>query len=181
MKLDPKNEPEEAVEWFMPTGNKKFMDWQGGIIGSVSLNDEYKIGDFSRVFATCSIDGNLYIGSQKIISDKKVNGPLMKNMYNTPVILFKKKIGTSISTPIFTEGNKLVVATYNGVYLFELNFERTDSSDENSIHNGNGEYFKLNVEQVGRFKPGVSFEATPVVWEGLIYICGRDGWLYALG
>ncbi len=44
-----------------------------------------------------------------------------------------------------------------------------------------GEYYRLRVEQKGRFKPEVSFESTPVVWNNQVMICGRDGGLYTLG
>lgn len=44
--------------------------------------------------------------------------------------------------------------------------------------------FKLGslvIEEEARFKPEVSFEATPVVWDGIVRICARDGWIYTLG
>lgn len=50
-----------------------------------------------------------------------------------------------------------------------------------AIPAANGNYYHLTVEQVDHFKPGISFEATPVVWDGKVMICGRDGWLYTLG
>ncbi|MFY7801815.1 MAG: hypothetical protein ACOVQ7_00145 [Limnoraphis robusta] len=181
IKLNPDKPPEDSVEWFLPTGNTNLASWKGGIIGSVSLNDEYNPDGFPALFATNAIDGYLYIGSQDKITGQKVKGPLLQQTYNTPVIVFKQRIGGSISTPIFTDGYKLVTAGYNGVYLFNLYWETAKPDDPEALENATGEYYRLKVQQVGQFKPEVSFEATPVVWDGKIIICGRDGWLYTLG
>lgn len=182
LKLNPKLESKESIEWFLPTGNQRVSGWEGGIIGSVALNDEYNEGEeFPAIFATNAIDGNLYIGSQEMIADKTVSVPWLKQVCATPKILFKQKIGASISTPIFTDGGKLITAGYNGVYLFNLNWEKANSNQPNALPNAGGEYYRLVVEEAGRFKPGVSFEATPVVWDGMVRICGRDGWMYTLG
>ncbi|NJR22458.1 MAG: PQQ-binding-like beta-propeller repeat protein [Richelia sp. CSU_2_1] len=181
LKLNPNKEPNDSVEWFLPTGNRRVSSWEGGIIGSVALNDEYNSGEFPALFATNAIDGNLYIGSQDIITGKKIAVPWRNQSYNTPVIAFKKEIGASISTPIFTDGNKLISAGYNGVYLFNLNWEKAKSGDRNALPNAKGEFYRLKVTESGRFKPGLSFEATPVVWDGIVRICARDGWMYTLG
>ncbi|WRH66053.1 MAG: hypothetical protein RSE13_20590 [Planktothrix sp. GU0601_MAG3] len=181
LKLNPNREPQDSVEWFLPTKNQKFNTWDGGIIGSVALNDEYNPDGFPAIFATNAIDGYLYIGSQMITTDKKVSGPLGKGEYKTPLILVQEKIGASISTPIFTDGYKLVTAGYNGVYLFNLYWEEARANQSNAIPNQRGEYYRLRVEQTGRFKPEVSFESTPVVWNNQVMICGRDGGLYTLG
>jgi outer membrane protein assembly factor BamB len=181
LKLNPNKAPNDSVEWFLPTGNLRVSGWEGGIIGSVALNDEYNSGEFPALFATNAIDGNLYVGSQDIITGKKIAVPWRNQSYNTPVIAFKKEIGASISTPIFTDGNKLISAGYNGVYLFDLNWERAKSGDKNALPNAKGEFYRLKVTESGRFKPGLSFEATPVIWDGIVRICARDGWMYTLG
>ncbi|NES03904.1 MAG: hypothetical protein F6K22_14260 [Okeania sp. SIO2F4] len=182
VKLNPNKIPQESVEWFLPTGNIKFNSWLGGIIGSVALNDEYNnYGEFPALFATNAIDGYLYIGSQDLTTGNKVKGPLKKFNYDTPVIVFKQKIGPSISTPIFTDGNKLVTAGYNGVYMFNLNWESAQSNAQNALPNNKGEFFRLIVEEAGKFAGKVSFESTPIVWDGIVRICGRDGWLYSFG
>ncbi|MEG4807292.1 PQQ-binding-like beta-propeller repeat protein [Microcoleus sp. F8-D3] len=181
LKLNPNKEPNASVEWFLPTGNRRLSSWEGGIIGSVALNDEYNSGEFPALFATNAIDGNLYIGSQDMITGKKIAVPWRNQSCDTPVIVFKKAIGSSISTPIFTDGNKLISAGYNGVYLFNLNWERVKSGERNALRNAKGEFYRLKVIESGRFKPGLSFEATPVVWDGIVRICARDGWMYTLG
>ncbi|MDY7022646.1 MAG: hypothetical protein SWJ54_15030, partial [Cyanobacteriota bacterium] len=181
IKLNPEKPPQESVEWFLPTGNANLKSWKGGIIGSVTINDEYNPDGFPALFATNAMDGYVYIGSQHQITGRKVQGPLLRRNYETPVIAFKQKIGPSISTPIFTDGYKLVTAGYNGVYLFTLYWEEAKPDDTDALENARGEYYRLKVEQAGRFKPGISFESTPVVWDNKIIICGRDGWLYTLG
>lgn len=181
IKLNPNKPPQDSVEWFLPTGNSKVSSWLGGIIGSVAINDEYNPEGFPALFATNAIDGYFYIGSQEITTGKKVKGPLLKREYETPVVLFKQRIGASISTPIFTDGYKMVTAGYNGVYLFNLYWEEAQPDDSNAIANATGEFYRLKVEQTEGFKPDVSFEATPVVWDNKVIICGRDGWLYTLG
>lgn len=180
IKLNPDKPPAESVEWFLPTGNAKVGSWEGGIIGSVSINDEYNPDNFPPLFATHAIDGYLYVGSQEKTTGDRVPGPSGKGSYNTPVVLAKQKIGPSISTPIFTDGYKLVTAGYNGVYLFQLNWETAAAGEPGAIANSLGDYYRLNLEAIGRFKPGISFESTPVVWDGNIIICSRDGWLYTL-
>ncbi|MGL5080054.1 MAG: hypothetical protein ACRC8A_01070 [Microcoleaceae cyanobacterium] len=181
IKLNPDQSPAESVEWFLPTGDSRVGSWKGGIIGSVALNDEYNVENYPAVFATNAIDGNLYIASQEITTGEKVKGPLLTRTHETPVVLFKQKIGASISTPIFTDGYKLVTAGYNGVYLFNLFWEKSDSNNPKAIPNSQREFYQLKVEQAGHFKPGISFESTPVVWDGKIIICSRDGFLYTLG
>ncbi|MBW4681510.1 MAG: PQQ-like beta-propeller repeat protein [Microcoleus vaginatus WJT46-NPBG5] len=181
LKLNPTKKESESVEWFFPTNNARLDDWQGGIIGSVALNDEYRTEEMPALFATCAIDGNIYIGSQNVITGKKVRGPLLDKEYNTPLIVFKQRIGGSISTPIFTDGNKLIAACYSGVYLFNLYFEPAKPDDKNALKNSKGEFYRVIVEEAARFKPEASFESTPIVWDGLIRICARDGWMYTLG
>ncbi|GAG35818.1 unnamed protein product, partial [marine sediment metagenome] len=119
-KLDPSKSPEKSVVWFFPTENKEFSGWEGGIIGSIGVNDYYNKGNFPYLAAFSAIDGYLYIADHKSIKEgEKVLGPDNYSTYNTPEILFKKYIGPSISTPIIIN-DKLVAAGYNGIHLFEF-------------------------------------------------------------
>jgi len=74
-------------------------------------------------------------------------------------LLFKYKSGASISTPIVVQ-DKIIAATYSGVYLFQFDKEMN---------------FKL-LEMVK-----IRCESTPVVDAGRIYIASRNGYLYCLG
>ncbi|MFU8890443.1 MAG: PQQ-binding-like beta-propeller repeat protein [Anaerosomatales bacterium] len=39
----------------------------------------------------------------------------------------------------------------------------------------------MSVSETAVFSGGGSFESTPLVWEGRVYIGSRDGYLYCLG
>jgi len=159
-KLDPSKDPEDAVVWYFPTGNNEFLSWEGGIIGSIGINDNYNKGDFPYLAAFMAIDGYLYVVNHMLLDNtKRVAGPNSINNYPTPELIFKKYIGPSISTPIFVE-NKLIAASYSGINLFsydkELLFEHLDSIS-------------------------VPFESTPIVYNSKIFIASRNGYFYCLG
>lgn len=159
-KLDPSKSPENAVVWYFPTDNAEYLDWEGGIIGSVGINDHYNDGEFPYIAAFIAIDGYLYVVNHMLLEkNKKVAGPDNANYYPTPELVFKKYIGPSISTPIIAD-NKLIAPSYDGINLF--------SYDE-----------ELNFVHIDSF-PG-SFESTPIVYDEKIYIASRDGYFYCLG
>lgn len=159
-KLNPLIEPENAAEWFFPVGDNDFVDWEGGVIGSVGINDQYLSKGNSRLAAFSGIDGYLYVvDHNSLIQDSLVLGPDSLRTYNVPKLVFKHYIGPSISTPIFTK-NKLIAASYNGIFLF--------SYDQ-----------VLNFQLLDIWR--TSFEATPVVHNRRIYIASRDGYLYCFG
>ena len=160
-KLDPSKPPDKAVKWYFPTNDKKFASWEGGVIGSASVNDSYNREDkYASIAVFIGIDGYLYVVDHASTdSTLTVNGPRKENKYPTPKLLFKKHIGPSISTPIIV-GNKIIAAGYNGLYLFEF--------DENMT-------FTLKAKFNG------TFESTPVVHNKKIYIASRGGYFYCLG
>jgi outer membrane protein assembly factor BamB len=162
MKLNPKSQ--DPIEWFMHTQNRKFVSWEGGIIGSVALNDRYRKKEDNHLFATLAIDGNLYLGSQTETTGDKVTGPDAKTFCETPRLFFSERLAPSISTPIFCSENKIIAPTYNGVFLLQY-------SGINS----------LDVKILDHALKGRSFEATPVVWDNKVYVASRDGFLYELG
>lgn len=158
LKLNPAKPANESVEWFFPTENNNFAKWEGGVIGSVSVNDTYKQKHHLAAFT--GIDGYLYVVDySKTDSTKTTIGPNLEEKIATPVLIFEHYIGPSISTPLLYE-NRLLAASYNGVYLF---------SYDDSLN------FKLLVS-----KPGV-FEATPIANDSCTYLASRDGYLYCLG
>jgi outer membrane protein assembly factor BamB len=161
-KLDPSKEAQEAVVWFFPTQDDSLESWEGGVIGSACTNESTRSADIPHLAAFSAIDGYLYVVNHHRINQKsaQVAGPDSTNWYSTPVMLFKKKIGASISTPILV-GNRLIAASYRGIFLFEfdkyMNFKLLDK------------------------KTTSSFESTPIVFNKRIYIGSRDGYLYCLG
>lgn len=162
LKLNPSKEPKDAVVWFFPTENKDFVTWQGGVIGSCGINDSYiKNENDTCIAAFMGIDSYLYIVNHKEIdSTKTVLGFDNVTKYPTPKLIYKEKIGSSISTPIIVD-NRLLAATYEAIYLYEFdkdfNFKLLDS------------------------KAYGSFEATPIAHKGKIFIACRNGNLYCLG
>ena len=180
-KLDPARPDPDCVEWFMPTLDRGYADWEGGITASVALNDEYKSAETPPLFATSSVDGNLYLGSQTETSGTAF-GPLNDRRYPTPKILATYPIGASISTPIFTDGNRLIAAGYGGIHLFQIAFDvatRGVDSIAKTASGTSGTRYRLTLKLLDHVAG--SFESTPIVWDGKIYICSRDGWLYAFG
>lgn len=160
MKLDPRKKPEDAVVWYFPTINKKYASWDGGIIGSVSINDKYHTEGDAYLAAFSAIDGYMYVVKHDSIDkSEKVWGPNLKKQYYKPKLVYKYRTGASISTPIIV-GNKIVAAGYGGVYLFKFDKD-------------------LNFEK--RAKHSGTYEASPVVHNGKIYIASRNGYFYCLG
>lgn len=162
-KLDPSKPPEDAVVWFFPTPYFHFVFWDGGIIGSVGINDYYKKENDSmpNLAAFLTIDEHLYVVDHKTIdSTKTAIGPDNKTKYYQPKLVFKYHTGSSISTPLIIN-NRIIAATYEGLYLFEF--------DKN---------LKFNLID---YKDFGSFEATPFVYNKRVFIAARNGFLYCLG
>jgi outer membrane protein assembly factor BamB len=161
-KLDPSKLPENAVNWFFPTENNKWYSWEGGIIGSVAINDAYVSETGRHLAVFIDVAGHLYVVEHdKIDKSKKAIGPDGKTSFPMPQLLFDEKIEGTISTPIIIE-NKIVASTDKGLFLYEIDF----------INN------KLNLlDKV----PGMEIDATPIAVDGKIYVACRDGYLYCFG
>jgi len=158
LKLNVLEDPENATLWYYPVGNLHLLSWDGGVIGSASVNDKYKTKEQKSLTAFSGIDGYLYVVDYKNIDGTAIsfNG---RTSVPKPELIFKYKIGSSISTPIIFK-NKLIAAGYGGIFLFEF--------DENYD-------FKLLDKKSG------TFEATPIVYGGKVFIASKDGYLYCLG
>lgn len=154
-KLDPFKMEKNAVEWYFPVDDALFNGWLGGVIGSVGISENID----QNLAAFIGIDGFLYVIDHKKFSGDMVLGPDSLELYPSPKLVFKKKIGPSISTPIFVD-NKLIACGYNGIFLFKF--------DENNN-------FQL-LE-----KKAMPFESTPIVYNNRIYVASRDGYLYCFG
>ncbi|MBN1598983.1 MAG: PQQ-binding-like beta-propeller repeat protein [Bacteroidales bacterium] len=159
-KLNPAKAPENAVIWYFPTENTEYASWEGGIIGTIGINDRYNKGNTPYMAAFNAIDGYLYVVDHtKIDSSKTVLGPDSISVLPTPQLLFKYKTGASVSTPLILE-NKIIAAGYGGIYLFGYNKD-------------------MEFRKIARLR--APFESTPIVHNGKIYIASRDGYFYCLG
>lgn len=156
LKLDPGRPPQDAVIWYYPTEDKKFLRWEGGVIGSASIQDS--------LIAFRAIDGYLYLINHYLI-DSHAYTTLNKKRYRMPKLLFKIYLGTSVSTPLII-GDKLITAGYD-CRLKILKIERK------------GE--KIALIPTDSFVAQGFFESTPLVWEKKIYIGCRNGYFYCLG
>jgi outer membrane protein assembly factor BamB len=160
LKIDPSKNPEDATVWYLPTGNQRFVTWDGGVIGSAATNEATRSKNQPHIGAAVAIDGYTYVFDlNKIDSSKKVKLFDAKTEAATPLIYFKYKTGPSISTPIIV-GNRLAVPCYEKFYLFEFN----DKME-----------FKLLDTM------NFSAEATPFCDNGRIFVASRNGYLYCLG
>ncbi len=158
LKLNPALPPEDALVWYYPVGNLKLLSWDGGVIGSAGVNDKYKSSGTKSLAAFSGIDGYLYVVDYKSIdgTTKSFDG---RTIVDKPELVFKYKIGSSISTPIIFK-DKLIACSYEGIFLFEF--------DE--------EYNFTLLE-----KKSSTFEATPIVYNGRVLVASKDGWLYCMG
>ncbi len=158
LKLNPALPPEDALVWYYPVGNLKLLSWDGGVIGSAGINDKYKSSGTKSLAAFSGIDGYLYVVDYKSIdgTTKSFDG---RTIVDKPELVFKYKIGSSISTPIIFK-DKLIACSYEGIFLFEF--------DE--------EYNFTLLE-----KKSSTFEATPIVYNGRVLVASKDGWLYCMG
>jgi outer membrane protein assembly factor BamB len=159
-KLDPRKKPADAVCWYFPTINRTFADWEGGIIGSASVNFKTKDASFPDIAAFTAIDGNTYVVLvNSKAPGKSACGPDGSTLYPMPLCVFKYRTGPSISTPILV-GNRLLVAAYEGIFLFS--YDR---------------YMQFSLLD----KKPFCCESTPFAYHGKVFIASRDGHLYCLG
>lgn len=158
LKLNPAMHPEEALAWYFPVGNKSMLTWDGGVIGSASVNDRYRSSETKSLAAFSGIDGYLYVVDYKS-TDGTAGSFDGRTTVDKPELIFKHKIGSSISTPIIFK-DKLIACSYEGIFLFEFD----------------DEYNFILLE-----KKSYTFEATPIVHNGKVFVAAKDGWLYCFG
>ncbi len=162
-KLDPSKPADSScVVWYFPTRNdtSEHATWQGGVIGTATVNDLSKPDDLPHMAAISAIDGYLYLVEHDQLDTVKVPGPNLEHKYFKPKFIASRWIGQSISTPLFIDRN-IIAASYSGVSLFKFN--------------SRGKLYKVERRYIG----GV--ESTPFVYDRRIYVGSRDGFLYCLG
>jgi|TARA_B100000795_G_C22804699_1_gene444064 outer membrane protein assembly factor BamB len=162
LKLNPRYEPKNAVEWYLPTGNVDFAGWEGGVIGSCSVNDQTNVFLGRKIGVVSALDNYMYVFEYDNINvdSGKVDGPNLEHKYYQPKLLFKYNIHKSISTPIII-GNRILACGYGGCYLFEFDYD-------------------MNFKLLDHIALG-EVESTPFSYYGKVYIGSRNGFLYCLG
>lgn len=182
LKLDPRKLAKDALVWYFPTGDRTFADWLGGIIGSCSVNDEYNTdGSRPALVACTAIDGNLYVLSQDNLSGDTVAGPNLEKGLPTPKVVFKESVGGAISTPIMVDDYVIAAGYGNTVNVYKITYTPGSAGPGVALKTRAGEMVSVSIKRVSRFSGGGSYESTPIVWQGRIYIGSRDGYLYCLG
>lgn len=178
LKLDPRKPPEEALVWYFPTANRGLADWLGGVIGSVTVNDEYGSALVRPALAAfTAIDGNLYVVSQDE-ADGTTTSPQGQAGVPKPKLVYQAAVGGGISTPIMVD-DYIIQAGYGAaVNVFKIDYEAEDGVP---LKDRAGKEWRVGVTRVARFEGAGSYESTPIVWQGRIYVGSRDGYLYCLG
>lgn len=179
LKLDPRQPPATAAMWYLPTEDRNFADWKGGVIGSVSVNDEYD-PDNTRppLAAATGIGGYLYLFSQNETQGSALSFD-GKTKLPTPVIVAKESIGGAISTPIIVDDHVIAAGYDATVHVYRIVYDAKDGSGV-PLKTRDGRTVRVSMYERATFKAG-NFESTPIVWNGRIYIGSRDGYLYCLG
>jgi outer membrane protein assembly factor BamB len=148
--------------WYYPTETKNWYVWEGGIIGSASVNDAYVEGDAARLAVFIDVTGHLLVVYHNQIDPNKFAlGPDAKTLYPMPKVLIDYKLEGTISTPIIVN-DKIIAPTDKGLFLFKIDIQ-------------NEKLILLDVLK------DIDFDAAPIAVDGKIYIAGRDGFLYCLG
>ena len=165
IKLDPSRKPEDAVVWFFPAEDYHWLHWEGGIIGSVAINDQYVEQNEQHIAIFIDVAGYLYlIDPLNTEKDSLVEGPNKKNIYPMPKLLHKEKITGTISTPIIIK-DKIIAPTDKGLFLYQIIY------DENK---------NISLKLLAQIED-LQIDATPIAYNGKIYIAALDGYLYCLG
>ncbi len=182
LSLDPSRPPEDAVFWFLPTGDRELSEWKGGVLGSVAVNDSSnRDGSQPALGAVVAVDGYLYVFSQDTLARERVKGPNLEKRLRTPVVVAKLWMGGGITTPAFV-GDRIVVAGYDEiVHLYRLTYEEAAEGDAGALPSADGRWWTVSLRETASFTGGGAYEASPVVWDGRVYIGSRDGNLYCLG
>jgi len=178
IKLDPRKPGKSAAVWYLPTENRPFAEWTGGIIGSVSVNDSYDVDGSRPALGACiAIDGNLYVFSQDQTKGTALAFDGTTRM-PTPIVVFKRAVGAAISTPIIVGDNIIACGYDSRVKVYRIVY---DDPKGVPLKARNGRSVRVGVKLMDSLKLGGTIESTPVVWNGRIYVGCRDGYFYCIG
>jgi outer membrane protein assembly factor BamB len=162
MKIDPYKPADECVIWFYPTETKKWIHWQGGLIGSAAVNDAYITDNETHIAAFIDVAGWLHVVEHNAVEpNMKSLGPDGKTFYPVPKLLFKTKLKSGISSPIIVK-DKLIAPVDGGIYLYKTDLENHRFTLLDSV---------MDLE----------IDATPIAADGKIFVAVRDGYLYCFG
>jgi outer membrane protein assembly factor BamB len=180
--LDPSKSPTSAPIWYFPTQNRGYSEWQGGVIGSVTTNERsHPAGTRPRLAAFMSVDGDLYVTAIDSLSDHTTTGPDGTTIYPRPSLVFRERIGGSISTPVIVGDTIVAASSEKKVRLYRIEYLPSTSSEGIRLTARDGSEWRVRVVKTAEFLTGGPVESTPLVAGGRVYIGCRDGFLYCLG
>ena len=180
--LDPSKPPAQSLVWYFPTGDRTLGDWAGGVIGSVGVNDDYDPGGHRPALAAfLAIDGNLYVVSQDTLAKQTVSGPNLETGWPTPELVAKVWVAGGISTPIFIDDDLIVTSYDEKVHLYHLSYAPSKEGMPGALSAKDGTWWKVSLHETSTFTGGGSYESTPIVWDGRVYVGSRNGYFYCLG
>jgi outer membrane protein assembly factor BamB len=180
--LDPAKPARDAAQWYFPLPSTSLGSWQGGVIGSVSINDRTAAPGEPRLAAFIGVDGGLHVVARdELDAGRTVVGPDGETELPTPREVFSSQVGPSISTPLFIE-NRIIVGGYNEkLIVFEVDMRQADVADNDTVTGRDGRPYRITVRKAAEAKLGAGIESTPLVWKGKIIVGCRDGFIYVLG
>ncbi len=162
MKINPQKYGSAAVVWYLPWPDQAFYEWQGGIVGSVTLNARYgsDAPGGGRLACAVSVDGTLRVFDHTRLGNDRSRGPRLDGDFAQPLVLDSVLLPAgTISTPVFAN-DSILIGYDDGLDLYRV-------SDQGKLR------------RIDRIR-GKMFDATPIVWDGKAYIASRDGYLYCL-
>jgi outer membrane protein assembly factor BamB len=110
-----------------------------------------------------------------------VRGPNRERGLRTPVMVWKTWVNSSISTPIIVDDTIVDAAYDDVVHMYHIDYVPASAGAAGALRSRDGHWWTVTVRRTATFTGGSSFESTPVLWDGRVYIGSRDGWFYCLG
>jgi outer membrane protein assembly factor BamB len=179
--FDPAKPAATSPIWYFPTPSRGVSEWAGGSVGSATVNDATNDGSRPRLAAFSSVDGNLYVVSQDVLTSRKVKGPGPSAAVRVPYKVAQEFVGPSISTPAFV-GDRIVVGGYDRkIRVLGLRYTPSKKGQAGALPSPDGRWWKVSLRQLASFATKGSVESAPLVWKNRVFVGSRDGYLYCLG
>ena len=119
--------------------------------------------------------------SQDTLSKRIVQGPNNEPGLHAPRLVFKAWTGGGISSPIMA-GDTIIVGAYDAkVHMYHIAYTPAAANAAGALKSRDGHWWKVKIREKATFSGGGSYESTPVLWNGRVYIGARNGYYYCLG
>lgn len=205
-KLNPAKPENDCVEWFFPVPDFKFELWEGGVIGSVGINDFY-LNRYNYLSNNCFPQEDVFAvfpdalemnGKVDVFNISNIGNYNSTNFNAEPLAAFFGINNTLYVVKHTKTIEGMLVTGTDGITQYpcpEIVFTyKTGPSISTPIFVGNklfaatykGLYFfefdeNYNFSLLQHIKQLGAIEATPIVHDRKLYIATRHGFLYCLG